>query len=292
MQILSPRVVKATRFVRKMSGETQAQLLAADDGNSYVVKYRNNPFGPRILVNELTSALFLKALDFAATETALVAIDEQVLVENPEIQIRSRFGSTPVSPGLHFGSRHAGFPKERAIYDFLPDKLLCRVSNLADFRRILVYDKWASNGDFRQAVFYRSPCTPAGEAAFAAQMIDHGLMFHGAEWTFRHSPPQGIFPQLEVYGTHFTMRDLDPCLSMAMQFDNQLLTDVISAIPTEWIEGDEIELTKLLFQFLARRERLPEILNETLSYIWSCSKKKQQKQRGVRRRQDPEECFA
>jgi hypothetical protein len=291
MPILSPRVVKATRFVRKMRGETKAQLLAADDGNSYVVKYRNNPFGPRILVNELTSALFLRALDIPAPETALVVIDEQVLVENPEMEIRSRGGSIPVLPGPHFGSRHAGFPEERAVYDFLPDKLLCRVSNLADFRRVLVYDKWASNGDFRQAVFYRGACI-SGETAFSAEMIDHGLMFHGAEWTFRDSPPQGICSQLEVYGTDLTMRDLDPCLSMAMELDNQLLADVVSAIPREWIEGDEIEFTKLLFQFLARRERLPEMLNETLSYIRSSSQKKQQREPAVRRRQDPEECFA
>jgi hypothetical protein len=65
------------------------------------------------------------------------------------------------------------------------------------------------------------------------------LTAHGWE-TFRKrrsSPPQGVYCQLAVYGTDCTMRDLDPCLSMAMDFDKQALADVVSVIPAEWIKG-------------------------------------------------------
>ena len=52
----------AVRHVRKMRGGAQAHLLEADDGNWYVVKFRNNPQHHRVLVNELLSATFLEYL--------------------------------------------------------------------------------------------------------------------------------------------------------------------------------------------------------------------------------------
>jgi hypothetical protein len=54
----------ARRLVRKMRGGAQAHLIEADDGHFYVVKFRNNPQGRRILVNEWFGACFnaIKAL--------------------------------------------------------------------------------------------------------------------------------------------------------------------------------------------------------------------------------------
>jgi len=45
-------------------------LLEADDGNWYVVKFRNNPQHHRVLVNELLVASFLDYLKITATESA------------------------------------------------------------------------------------------------------------------------------------------------------------------------------------------------------------------------------
>ena len=49
----------ATRHVRKMRGGAQSHLLEADDGNWYVVKFRNNPQHWRVLVNELLCGALL-----------------------------------------------------------------------------------------------------------------------------------------------------------------------------------------------------------------------------------------
>ena len=45
-----------------MRGGSSAHLLLADDGNRYVVKFRNNPQHPRILINELISYAILQHL--------------------------------------------------------------------------------------------------------------------------------------------------------------------------------------------------------------------------------------
>ena len=52
--------VDALRLIRKMRGGAQAHLIEADDGNFYVVKFRNNPQHRRILVNEWLGGSFLR----------------------------------------------------------------------------------------------------------------------------------------------------------------------------------------------------------------------------------------
>ena len=43
----------ALEQIRRMRGGAQAQLMRCADEAYYVVKFRNNPQGPRILANEL-----------------------------------------------------------------------------------------------------------------------------------------------------------------------------------------------------------------------------------------------
>ena len=62
----------ACRHVRKMRGGAQSHLLEADDGNFYIVKFRNNPQHRRILVNELVSAVFLKYLQVSAAPAEFI----------------------------------------------------------------------------------------------------------------------------------------------------------------------------------------------------------------------------
>jgi hypothetical protein len=150
----------AVRHVRKMRGGAQAHLLEADDGNWYVVKFRNNPQHHRVLVNELLSAAFLEYLKITAPESAIIRVTERFLAANPEIFLQAGTARTEVQPGWHFGSRYPGDPSRLAVYDFLPDSLLEKVVNLEDFRAILVYDKWSGNSDGRQCVSETS--RPAG----------------------------------------------------------------------------------------------------------------------------------
>src|ERR1700722_9717166 len=140
----------AVRHVRKMRGGAQSQLLEADDGHWYVVKFRNNPQHRRILVNELLSAVFLEYLKIATPETALVQLSGAFLEANTEVHLTLGSRRLAVEPGWRFRSRYPGDPGRTAVYDFLPDALLPKVANLADFRAILVFDKWVGNADGRQ----------------------------------------------------------------------------------------------------------------------------------------------
>src|ERR1035437_9157314 len=157
--------VNARRVLRRMRGETRAQLIEADDGGAYVVKFANNPQGGRrVLVNEFIGSVLLNYLGVATPQRAFVRIDDQCVGD---------IGSLP--PGAHFGSRYPGTPDNIAVYDFLPDALLSKVSNRKDFIGALMFDQWVSNADSRQAIFFRpSASTDVPETAmncWVAQMI-------------------------------------------------------------------------------------------------------------------------
>jgi hypothetical protein len=255
----------AVRHVRKMRGGAQSHLLEADDGCWYVVKFRNNPQHPRILVNELISSVLLGYLKIAVPETALIRTSAEFLAANPEIHVTLGTRTLPVEPGWHFGSRYPGDPARIAVYDFLPDALLPQVVNLADFRAILVFDKWVGNADGRQSVFYRamvrqSERAVGAKAGFVARMIDHGFAFNGPHWEFTDSPLQGLYARRLVYETVRSLDAFQPWLEQVIHFPEEVIDQAWKSIPADWIAGEEDALTQLLERLFERRARLPELI--------------------------------
>jgi len=271
-------VVRAQTLVRKMRGEAQSHLIAADDGRCYVVKFFNNPQGHRILANELISSLLLRAVGIHTPEIALIAFDKQILSENPEIGIVSRRKDvfTP-HPGLHFGSRYPGSTGNLAVYDFLPAAMLSELYNRNDFMGILAFDKWASNADGRQAIFHRGQTTSVAfafsERRWVAQMIDNGSMFQGEDWTFLDSPVQGLYVHPAIYGSRPILQDFDPWIERISRLDADTFNALFDAVPAAWILGEEKELSGVLGQLQKRQERIPHLLKETLKYLRVRSKR-------------------
>lgn len=260
----------AVRLVRKMRGGAQAHLLEADDGNWYVVKFRNNPQHRRVLVNELLSATFLEYLKITAPESTIIQVTPQFLAANPEIHLQAGTQRTEVEPGWHFGSRYPGDPGRLAVYDFLPDSLLEKVVNLDDFRAILVFDKWAGNADGRQCVFYRALVlqgsstmreSAPGKPGFIACMIDHGYAFNGPHWDFPESAIQGLYGRPMVYRSVQSLDDFQPWLQQVMSFPEEVVDQAWKRIPAAWIAGEEDQLERMLSQLFERRKRLPELIN-------------------------------
>src|SRR5437899_10656633 len=177
--------INARRHIRRMRGGAQSHLIEGDDGCYYVVKFVNNPQHRRVLINELVSSVFLRYLQISCPETAMIAISPEFVRENPQMSFVMGTKSIAVSAGRHFGSKFPGDPAKLAVYDFLPDLLLQKVSNLSDFRGCLVFDKWVGNADARQSIFFRARLREwtSVESAHALQLgcgrltIHHGIAF-------------------------------------------------------------------------------------------------------------------
>jgi hypothetical protein len=280
--------VDARRFIRKMRGGAQSHLLEASDGRFYVVKFRNNPQHPRILVNEWIASVFLEYLGLAAPRAAIVRVSESFLEQNPEVYFQAGSGRIPVEPGWHFGSHFPGDPARTVVYDFLPDSLMDQVENLADFRGVLAFDKWMGNADARQAIFFRarlrefSPTVgmQPQRLGFVAQMMDNGYVFEGPHWRLTEAPLQGLYFRPLVYRSVRGLADFEPWLDRIRHFPEEVVDQAVKQIPPSWLErgwlegsrleesrsvgsrlaSDRESLDVLLERLLRRRNRVPDLI--------------------------------
>ena len=265
--LLFQRLIAARRFVRKMRGGAQAHLLEAEDGHHYVVKFQNNPQHRRILVSETVAHVLLRYLGLTVPEMALVHITDGFLRANPEVFIALGSRRLAVEPGLHWGSRHPGHPDRTIIYDFLPEPVLRTVLNLREFPGMLVFDKWIGNADGRQCIFHRAliqgQSTGPAQAGLVAQMIDNGFALGGAEWVFRDSPIQGLYPRLIVYESVRSLSDFEPWLKRVHTVKREVLRYAFRHVPREWLAGDESHSAQLISRLLTRAERIPDLIDDT-----------------------------
>ncbi len=255
--------VKARRFLRKMRGGAQAHLLEAEDGHYYVVKFRNNPQHRRILVNEWISSVFLRYLQVSAPPAAMIELTEDFLAANPEVHFQLGSKRIPVEAGWHFGSRFPGDPLRTAVYDFLPDALLGRVVNIAEFMGAYVFDKWMANADARQSIFYRARLEGYGKpgaAGFIVQMVDHGYVFDGPHWTFVDSPLQGLYFRPLVYEKVRSLDDFQPWLDRIAHFPEEVIDEAYRELPRAWLNGDRDGIEKLLERLMGRRKRIGDLV--------------------------------
>lgn len=251
-----------------MRGGAQSQLIEADDGNCYVVKFLNNPQHRRILINELIAGVFFRYLQIAAPDTAIISVSAEFLKENPDVFIQLGSRNVPVQPGWHFGSRFPGDPERLAVYDYLPDALLRQVANVDHFLGVLVLDKWLSNADGRQSIFFRARIQDwnPGLAAhprqlgFVACMIDQGFVFNGPHWELIDAPLMGLAPRRSVYERVRSLEDFQPWLDQVIHFPEYVVDQALRQIPPQWFDGDEAALEMLLEKLMRRRARVPDLI--------------------------------
>jgi hypothetical protein len=257
-----------------MRGGAQAQLLLASDGHYYIVKFQNNPQHRRVLANEMLAHTLLRHLQLPTPPGEIVEVSPK-LVSASSLYIESGGRRLPCSAGLQFGSRYPGDPSRLPVYDYLPDSLLRQVLNADCFLGMVVFDKWVSNADGRQAIFFRDHLTswrcasaatarpaPAGERGFVAVMIDHGFAFTAQLWEFRDLPQVGIYPRPWLYEQVTGYDSFEPWLGWIRDFSLDVLDDAFKRIPLEWYEGDIAALEHLLSQLYSRRTLVPDLLRK------------------------------
>ncbi len=144
--------------------------------------------------------------------------------------------------------------------------------NVADFRGALVFDKWVSNSDARQAIFFRrkirdwldGPDVAPRQKGFIAQMVDHGYAFDGPHWEFADSPLQGIYMRPGVYAGVRSLDDFQPWLDWVRHFPESVIDAAYRELPRKWIEGGEAEIERLLARLVERRTRVADLVLATV----------------------------
>ncbi len=269
--------VQARQHVKRMRGGANAHLMLADDDAYYVVKFRNNPQHQRVIVNEVLCYSLLDQLGLPTPGWDVVDVPPELVRASPELVMEAGRKTIACEPGRQFGSKFPVDPARQAVYDYVPLSLLRNLLNLDAFRGMLPFDKWISNANGRQAVFYRDRAknwlsgkdeevwiegrhiTPRS-LVYVAGMIDHGFAFNAHRWEFSNLPEQGIYTRREVYESVRGIDDFEPWLSRIVNLSSGVLDDAQKRIPPAWYNDDWDQLESLLTRLYKRRKEVPDLV--------------------------------
>lgn len=260
------RTVVALQHVRRMRGGSQPQLMRCSDGGYYVVKFQNNPQGTRILANELLAAHLADWLHLPVPQAAVVEVSVELIEGTEGLVIELGRGRIAFQSGKCFGSRHVSQPciphefSVPTVLDFMPGELLRRITNLADFAGMLVFDQWTCNTDGRQAIFVQVN----DSSNYKVFMIDNGFCFNATEWSFPDGPLRGIYARTIVYDGIKGFDAFEPWLDR-LEHGNDAVTLAVAAshVPTEWYGADHDGLARMLNRLDRRRHLVRELLWST-----------------------------
>jgi hypothetical protein len=248
-----------------MRGGSQAFDVECDDGRRYVAKFKGNPQGTKILVNELMVAAIMEKLEICTPNLRILSLSA-VTQQKDDLYCSMGAEKIPYVDGYHLGSQFPVNPDETAIVEFLPAPFLPKVVNLGDFAATWVLDRWLNNIDPRQSIFVRAKNISAG--GFRALMIDHGHCLGGSHWKIVDSPPFVPDHDRSIYSLLSMRSECEGALSKIGRLGSEMLLDLARRIPAEWLEADDREqLERLIDQILVRQGRLSAIIEPHLDCL-------------------------
>ncbi|MBI3477333.1 MAG: phosphatidylinositol kinase [Acidobacteria bacterium] len=249
--------MSAVQHVRPLRGGAQSHLLRASDDNWYVTKFQNNPQHIRVLANEMLATRLGLTLGLPMPRVEVIEVSDWLIENTEDLRIQLGGQRIPCRSGKQLGSLYVGSPG--MTLDYLPQELLTRASNVADFARALVLDKWVCNADGRQAVYVRKK---ARSRRYSATFIDQGYCFNAGEWTFPDYPLRGVFANNCVYEDVTGWDAFEPALTRAEEMDSDIIWRCAVDIPEEWYEGDRDGLLRLVEALYHRRATIRQLISK------------------------------
>jgi hypothetical protein len=249
-----------------MRGGSQSLLVRDGAGNAYVAKCVGNPQGTRTLINEWMAGRLLKYLRASTPEVQAIGIERGIPGDNLlEFQMGNR--KVPIAPGVHLGSRCPADPEQKAIFDFLPRRLLHKVGNLPDLLLAFVFDRWVGQTDSRQAIFIRERAAEK-TAPYRLYLIDHGQSFGGSRWEFCDGGLSGLYRDRSIYAGSKAEFECHSAVDRIKQIPESSLFSIEREIPDDWLEaGDREEMQRLLELLSGRRGKLHERIDRALRQV-------------------------
>jgi hypothetical protein len=219
------RRVAATRYVTPFrEGGSLPALVEADDDGLYVLKFRGAGQGRKALVAEVVAGELARSLGFLVPELVVASLDPVLGRAEPDPEIQDLLVA---SAGLNLG------------VDFLPSALPFSPAAEPEVEPDLAAD----------IVWFDALVTNVDRTSQNPNLLWwHGrlwLIDHGAALYFHHGSTDDAVHAQKPFGSREHV--LFPYASslaaaherLAPRVTESLLADVVSAIPEEWLEGDD-----------------------------------------------------
>jgi len=235
-------------------GGSGAQVFSDEDGIKFVVKFKENPQGLRVLANELVSNKLGLYLEVPMPEGCVVDIPQEVINLTPAIG--SARPTCPVTTGPHFGVRRLS-----DYWKTPPPGELSKIKNMDSVPGIFVFDLLTLNSDRKpeHLLLAKGDFDHAGRYVSA---IDHGHCFGAPAWDVNIAQNVDrdnlqVIPGLMecVVGATPFQTFIDRLRSL----DRTTIDTIINQIPADW-GLSTAEMTALANFLEARKNRVEAIL--------------------------------
>jgi hypothetical protein len=219
------RTVTATRYLMPLrEGGSLPAVVEADDGQTYVLKFRGAGQGPKALIAELVAGEIGRGLGLPVPEIVFVELDEALARSEPHEEIQDLMRA---SVGLNLALAY--IPGALAFEPLLPPP-----DALALASAIVWFDAYTTNVD-------RTPRNTnmlvQGQRLW---LIDHGAaLFVHHTWADYMARSRSRFPQIK---DHVLLRyagelpAADERLSAALT--PALIEQIVGQIPEGWLAGE------------------------------------------------------
>jgi hypothetical protein len=253
MKKLDIRTADVIRYVKPLrEGGSLPAIVEADDGFTYVLKFRGAGQGKKALIAELIGGELARAIGLKVPELVFLHLDDSFSKTEPdqEIQDLLRF-SVGLNLGLHYLSGAITY-----------DPLVSNVDPLTASKVVLL-DSLISNID---RTHKNTNLLSWNQELW---LIDHGasLYFHHS-WDNWSDHLQKTFPMVRnhvLLGRASALEEAAGAINQAI--DQETIRQIVAAVPDEWLKEESD-------QALAgeKRQVYEEILCAKLSNIGSLTK--------------------
>ena len=242
-------------------GGSKSQIMVADNKKKYVIKFRNNPQGSKLVVNEMVVNELATLLKLPSPEGVVANLSDEFIAA---ANIGTLDGMM-IESGKHFGIEY----KEN-FYKNPPKSLFNKVKNNNTFAGVLILDIWTNNNDRNNDGNYL--ILDEKEEGYSFCIIDHGHCFGQPQWTENITDNVGkwdknYIPELVEDITN--MESFDPYLQRLHNIEDKIIEDIVNNIPTVW-DISKNEKNALINYLSAQRNKVEEILelNKTIFPNW------------------------
>lgn len=251
------RTVRLTKYLRApdQSGGSKPKIFEAEDGQEYLVKFKENEQGVRVLANDLIANAIAQRLEVACPEGLVVDLDQALLEVNSAFKYDY---PTAISPGKHFGIRVID-----DILTFPPRSLIRTASNKKEIAKFIILDVLTQNHDRnpRSSVLLVKPRHAPSQ--FQVSAIDHGHCFGKPNWDESITKMVGNWAPTYLAEFADEIRGKEPFkegLEKLATLTDTHIDMILDGVPDEW--GVPSIQAQALKKFLkSQRDQMADILH-------------------------------
>jgi hypothetical protein len=240
------------QYIKSLNGKSCPKLILFSNGLKYVVKFKNNRQGTKVLVNEYVVGHLANLLSLPVAPFRIVDISEEFIMENPDLA-KHAFES-----GNQFASLYIDNCSP------LKKKFLTRnkvtITNCDSLAGMIVFDHWVNNTDRGTNNILLEPY----KGKFYLHMIDHANSFpKGFKWTKRtlKKKPREIVHRWCASQLRGQRNKLNSYLKKILNLPDEKIHEVVESIPENW-DVSEKEKMELLTYIVKMNKVLPDLISK------------------------------